>query len=431
MRATVLAVSLIAVAGVLSACTSTGISASTGAQPAIQARPVLAGPAPILRDGSAASVGLNPAPVAAAQQRIAAGTQPIGRRHPMYAGEVSLVAHDGVVVSRQAAGYELRYADGRGIELPPQQQEKTTTHTIFDLASLTKLFTSIAVMQLVEDGRVRLDAPAAKYVPEFAANGKGSVTVEQLLTHTSGLQAKIELWKLPPQQRIPAVLQATPRHAPGTAYVYSDLNMITLGVLVERVSGRPLDQVVHDRITAPLGMTDTGFHPPPTSLHRIAATEFETDPPRGMVRGQVQDENAWSLGGVAGEAGMFSTADDLAILGQTMLNGGSYGKMRILRPDTVHAMLTNYNTAFPGHAHGLGFELNQRSYMAGLSGPQTAGHTGFTGTSLVIDPVSRSIVILLTNAVHPSRTWDNSGPARRALAQGVADSLRAAPPQHA
>lgn len=392
------------------------------------ALPPAPAPGTVLRDGTPAEVGLNPVPIALAQRQIAAWTEPSrGHPRPLYAGEVSLLARDGVILSRQASGYELRYADAQGTPLPAQQQEKVTTGTIFDLASLTKLFTSIAVLQLVDDGRVRLDAPVADYVPEFGTNGKQRITVQQLLTHTSGLQAKIELWRLPPQQRLNAVLDARPQRPPGTAYQYSDLNMITLGVLVERLSGQSLDQVIHDRITAPLGMADTGFTPSADKLHRIAATEFETDPPRGLVRGEVHDENAWSLGGVAGEAGIFSTADDLAVLGQTILNGGVYRDRRILRDSTVRAMLTNYNTAFPGNSHGLGFELDQRWYMAGLSGPHTAGHTGFTGTSLVIDPVSRSIVILLTNRVHPTRNGDSIDPARRELAQGMAESIATAP----
>jgi CubicO group peptidase (beta-lactamase class C family) len=399
---------------ILSSCAPTPPAASA-THPI--ARPPQAAPA-ALQDATPQSVGLDPRPIAAAQQQVARWTQ---RSHPLYPGEVSLLAHNGVIVSLQAAGDELRYADAQGTELPPQQQEPVTTHTIFDLASVTKLFTSIAVMQLVEQGQVRLTDPVARYVPEFAADGKSTITVEQLLTHTGGLPAKIQLWQLPPQQRIPAVLQAAPQSSPGTHYVYSDLDMITLGVLIQRVTGQPLDKVIHDRITGPLGMTDTGFNPPASELHRIAATEFETDPPRGLVRGQVHDENAWSLGGVAGQAGMFSTAEDLAVLCQALLNGGTYGNERILSPGTVHDMLTNHVT-IPGVSHGLGFELDEPWYMAGLS-EHAGGHTGFTGTSLVIDPASDSIVILLTNQVHPLRTWGSTNPARRALAQGMAAAL--------
>ncbi|SDY78481.1 CubicO group peptidase, beta-lactamase class C family [Saccharopolyspora shandongensis] len=424
---------LLVIAGAATASATLLFLGEQPSPPQLAAPPPIPAPGPepdhALRDGQPGEVGLNPAPIAAAQGQLAAGTQPSpGHPHPSYAGEVSLLARDGVVVSRQATGFALRYADAQGPELPAEQQEKTQNDTIFDLASLTKLFTSIAVLQLADDGRVNLNAPVADYVPEFAASGKQKITVQELLTHTSGLQAKIELWRLPPPARLPAVLSATPQNPPGAVYRYSDLNMITLGVLVERMSGRPLDAVVHDRITAPLGMTDTGYRPPRDKLHRIAATEFETDPPRGLVRGEVQDENAWSLGGVAGHAGIFSTADDLAVLGQALLDGGTYRNQRILRPETVRAMLTNYNTAFPRNAHGLGFELDQPWYMAGLSGPHTAGHTGFTGTSLVIDPGSRSIVVLLTNAVHPSRTWGSIGPARLEIAQGMALAL--GPPGH-
>ncbi|MCA1655911.1 MAG: serine hydrolase, partial [Pseudonocardiaceae bacterium] len=187
------------------------------------------------------------------------------------------------------------------------------------------------------------------------------------------------------------------------------------------------DKVVRDRITAPLGMVDTGFNPPAEKLARIAATEFQSAPPRGMVRGSVHDENAWSLGGVAGHAGVFSTANDMAILAQTILNGGSYRGHRIMRPDTVTAMLDNHNEAFPGHDHGFGFELNQMWYMGGLSGPRTAGHTGYTGTDVVIDPASRSFAVLLTNRVHPSRTRGSINIAREALCNGLAKALAVRP----
>lgn len=374
--------------------------------------------------GTPAGAGLDPAPIEAAQRQLDAWTEKTpGREHPMYGGAVSLLVHDGIVVHRDATGKELRYADERGTELPADQQEPMRPDTIFDVASITKLFTSAATLQLVDDGELDLDAPVAQYLPEFGNHGKESITVRQLMTHTSGLQGVVELWKLPPEQRIPHVMNLTPEHPPGTHYEYSDPNMITLGVLVSRLAGKPLDQVVRDRITEPLGMSDTGYRPPESKLHRIAATEFQTDPRRGMVRGEVHDENAWSLGGVAGEAGIFSTADDLAVLGQALLNGGTYAGHRILSSRQVDQLMTNFNEEFPGNAHGLGFELDQRWYMAGLSGPRTAGHTGYTGTSLVLDPASRSIAVLLTNRVHPSREWGSNNPSRQALAQGMARAL--------
>ncbi|KEI43696.1 serine hydrolase domain-containing protein [Saccharopolyspora rectivirgula] len=385
-------------------------------------------PGTVLRLGSAEEAGLDPAPIEAALRKIASWTERTPELdHPMYAGAVSLVAHDGVVVRHEATGYEVRYVDGQGRELPREQWEPMRPDTIFDVASVSKLFTSIAALQQVEAGKIRLDAPVAEYLPEFGNNGKERITVEQLLTHTSGLPAVVQLWKIPEEQRIPFVMQLAPENPPGTHYNYSDPNMITLGLLVERVAGAPLDEVVARGITEPLGMEDTGYNPPREKLHRIAATEYQVDPPRGMVRGEVHDENAWALGGVAGQAGVFSTARDLAVLGQTLLNGGTYRGERILSEESVRLMLTNFNEEFPGNAHGLGFELDQRWYMAGLSSPHTAGHTGYTGTSLVIDPMSRSVVVLLTNRVHPSREWGSNNAARRELAQGLAKSLAVSP----
>jgi hypothetical protein len=178
-------------------------------------------------------------------------------------------------------------------------------------------------------------------------------------------------------------------------------------------------------------MTDTGYNPAQSLRARIAATEYEHVPPaqvdRGLVWGQVHDENAWALGGVAGHAGVFSTAHDLAVLSQALLNGGRYGRARILGADGVRLLFTDFNQAFPEDSHGLGFELDQRWYMDGLSSPVTAGHTGYTGTSLVIDPLSHSFAILLTNRVHPSRTWGSVNPARRAVARDLARAIRVRP----
>ena len=196
------------------------------------------------------------------------------------------------------------------------------------------------------------------------------------LSSTSGFDADPvpSLWQGYPDipSRRKAVLDSKLKNPPGTQYLYSDINLLTLGFIVEKLTGSPLDAVVHDRIAAPLGMADTGYNPPAAKLDRIAATEFEANPPRGMVRGEVHDENAWSLGGVAGHAGVFSTAGDMAVLAQAILNGGSYRGQRILRPETVRSMLTNYNQAFPGNEHGLGFELDQMWYMGALASPVAA-----------------------------------------------------------
>ncbi|MBP2340324.1 CubicO group peptidase (beta-lactamase class C family) [Saccharothrix coeruleofusca] len=382
-----------------------------------------------LRPGTPQRAGLDPAPVEGALEAVRRYTEPGADGHPLFAGAVTLLAHNGVVVAHQPEGWAVRYADAAGTELPEDQRVPMAPDTIFDLASVSKLFTSIAVMRQVELGRVAIDRPVADYLPEFGVNGKASITVEQLLTHTSGLEPWLPLWQSWPDRaaRVKAVMDVAPKTPPGTAYAYSDLNLITLGVLVERVAGKPLDALVREGVTEPLGMVDTGYNPPASKLGRIAATEFQASPPRGMVRGEVHDENAWSLGGVAGHAGVFSTARDLAVLGQALLNGGAYGGRRILEPATVELMLTDFTGDFPGNSHGLGFELDQRWYMGALTAPGTAGHTGYTGTSLVLDPLSRSVAVLLTNRVHPSRNWGSVNPARRAVADGLAKALAVKP----
>jgi CubicO group peptidase (beta-lactamase class C family) len=380
-----------------------------------------------LRDGSPQQAGLVPEHLAALPAALRAYLQP-SPDHPMYAGGVALAARHGVAATQTAAGDAVRYAD-TDTELSPGDRVPARRDTIYDLASVTKTFTTIAVMQQVEDGRVDLDEPVATYLPAFAQNGKGRVTVRNLLTHTGGLPAWLPLYSQydTVRERYAAVLAAKPTSPPGTAYVYSDLGLITLGLLVEKVTGRSLDDVVTRDITAPLRMGDTMYNPPAALRHRIAATEHQPAFDRGMVRGEVHDENAWSLGGVAGHAGLFSTAGDLAVLAQTLLNGGRYGDQRILREDTVRAMLHNENAAFPEDSHGLGFELDQRWYMDALSSPVTFGHTGFTGTSLVVDPIADAFVVLLTNRVHPTRSWGSNNPSRRAVARALARSVAVRP----
>ncbi|MER7114461.1 serine hydrolase [Saccharomonospora azurea] len=386
----------------------------------------------VLRKAAPESVGLDAGPIRDAENVLARMTESdYVDGHPLFAGAVGLLAHEGAIVDTYSVGSAVRYTDGEGTELPVEDQVPMREDTIFDIASVTKLFTSIAVMQLVERDKVDLDAPVADYLPEFGVNGKQDITVEQLLTHTSGLEPGLFLWRDWPDEpsRIKAVMDVAPQNEPGTTYTYSDLNLITLGVLAERVTGDPLDEVISERITEPLGMRDTEFNPPARKLDRIAATEFQSTPDRGMVRGQVHDENAWSLGGVAGHAGLFSTARDLGVLAQALLNGGTYDGERILRPSTVLQLFTNYNTEFPDDSHGLGFELDQIWYMGGLTSPSTAGHTGYTGTSLVIDRQSRSIAVLLTNRVHPSRSWGSINEARQAWATGLARAM-AVKPRH-
>jgi CubicO group peptidase (beta-lactamase class C family) len=422
VAATALAASTVAAATLLPA--PAGAAATTGAPPTVTAADIHF-TQQLLRSGSPESAGLVPQPIDRIATDIAGYLRP-SPTHPEYAGAVALAAHDGVVVANDAVGYALRYADDKPTELPPDQWIPMRGDTIFDLASMTKLFTAIAAVQLIEAGRLDLNAPVARYIPAFAANGKGDITILNLLTHTSGLPAdpSPSLCTYPTHdQQWAAVYAVTPFAPPNTAYLYSDMNMMTLGKVIETLTGQTLDQVVAQRITGPLGMGDTMFNPPASLRPRIAAEEYQPWTGRGIVWGTVHDENAYCVGGVSGHAGLFSTTHDLAVLSQTLLNGGRYGQARILSEDSVRLLFTNYNQAFPGDSHGLGFELDQRWYSDALDSPVTAGHTGYTGTSIVIDPLSHSFVILLTNRVHPSRNWGSNNPSRRAVARDLALAL--------
>lgn len=337
----------------------------------------------------------------------------------LFPGAVLSISVEGRPRVVEAYGEAVRYADAEGTVLPPDRRVAITPDTIFDMASISKLFTTVVIMQLVQEGKLQLDATVASYLPSFAANDKERITVRQLLSHTSGLVWWLPLYQHGPDRaaRIELALTAPPDCPPQTRFIYSDLNLITLGALAEELTGQRLDELVAARITTPLGMTDTGYNPPPERHDRVAATEYQQDTGRGMVRGSVHDENAWSLDGVAGHAGIFSTAADMTRLCEAFLNDGG----DLLGRETNELMFSEQNTGFPDDPHGLGFDLNRPHYMGPLSGPRTAGHTGFTGTSLVIDPVRRCSVLLLTNRVHPRREWTNPNAARQfAAAQALA-----------
>lgn len=338
-------------------------------------------------------------------------------------GAVAFVARRGHIVKQEAYGYAYRYEDDQFTESsnPIMMQEDT----IFDLASISKIFTTTAAMILYDQGRFELDDKVAEHIPEFAANGKEDVTIRQLLTHTSGFTAWVPLYTKGSsrEDRINLVLNQPLSNEPGSTYTYSDLNMITLGVLIERLSGQRQDEFVKEYITEPLGMTDTMYNPPASLKNRIAATEYQPWTNRGVVWGEVHDENAWSLDGVAGHAGVFSTAEDLAKLAHMYLNDGRYGSARILKPETVEMIVENQIPQFPGDDHGLGWELAQGWFMDALSEGSSLGHTGYTGTSIVVNRNNGTIAILLTNRVHPSRNTVSTNVARRQFARQVADAI--------
>jgi serine-type D-Ala-D-Ala carboxypeptidase len=341
---------------------------------------------------------------------------------------VAFVARGGKIVKQTAYGYSAEYVDSKFTKMENPIQAKVDT--IYDLASISKLFTTTAAMILYDQGKFKLDDPVAKYIPEFAQNGKDQVTIKQLLTHTSGFEPDIPLYSYQGtrEDKLQEVFKHPLTNPPGTTYVYSDLNMITLGALVERLSGQREDEFVKEHITEPLGMKDTMYNPPASLKERIAATEEEPWVNRGLVWGSVHDENAWALDGVAGHAGVFSTAKDLAILAHIFINNGKYDGKSILKPETVKLMLQDYNTAFPGDNHGLGWELGQGWYMDALSDGNTFGHTGYTGTSIVVNPNNKTVAILLTNRVHPTRNTVSTNQTRRLFARQVADSIPVAIP---
>jgi serine-type D-Ala-D-Ala carboxypeptidase len=341
-------------------------------------------------------------------------------------GAVALVWHEGTVLLHAAYGDAVLWQDGEHRLAEPIP---ATVDGIYDCASLSKLFSATCVMRLVESGAVGLDVPVAAYLPEFAVNNKAAITVRQLLAHVSGLRSGLQLWKqeLTPAERVRRVLADPPVQPPATSFAYSDLNAITWGALAERVDGRPLDRQVAEDITGPLGMADTGYNPPPDRQARVAATEYQPhEAGRDMVRGTVHDENAWSLGGVAGHAGIFSTAPDLLRFCRCHLEGGTLDGAQVLRPETATKMQT-LQTGYlaSGATRGLGWELDKQYYMGKLHAPPTFGHTGFTGTSLVIAPASRTIIVLLANRVHPTRNGPPFNPVREAVADAVAEVVGA------
>jgi len=349
----------------------------------------------------------------------------VGRPHPAYPGAVAVVLRDGSLVAHEAVGDALRYADAQGTELPPDGRVPMAPDTLFDLASLTKLFTTTVLLSLVDDGALALDDAIHPWLPTFSVGVRRSVSLRHLLTHTSGLPAWLELWTGWPdlETRREAVLGAPLERGAGAAFAYSDIGFITAGWLAEAVTGRPLARLVEERVCRPLGMADAGFLVPEGLWSRVAATEDQSSVARGMLRGEVHDENAWCLGGAVGHAGMFATAMDVARLGEMVRRGGELDGVRVLRESTVEAMCADQLPAHldPGFRQGLGVRIDDPGFMGDLRGPMSVGHTGFTGTSLVVDRAGGRTLVLLTNRVHPSRTWSDVGHVRRGLAEVVAD----------
>lgn len=327
----------------------------------------------------------------------------------------------GGVLWLERAGRTYRKVYGQRALVPAP--EPLSEDTIFDAASLTKVIaTTTCVMQLVERGLIELDAPVARYVPAFAQNGKEAVTVRHLMTHMSGLREDLDTrpaWS-GYAQGIELACREKLRSLPGSRFVYSDINYIMLGELVRVASGRPLNVYAAEEVFGPLKMVDSGFLPPAGQLPRLAPTQWTAGK---MLRGVVHDPTTRMMGGVAGHAGLFTTAADLARFCRMLINGGELEGVRILRPATVAAMTSVQNDG--SDRRGLGWDLDSR-----FSGPRgrwfpagaSFGHTGYTGTSVWIDPGAKAFVIFLTNRVHPDDKT-NITPLRRTLGTLAAEAM--------
>lgn len=333
-----------------------------------------------------------------------------------FPGASLMVGYHGAVVLDATVG-RLDYASSSA---------KVTENSVYDLASLSKAIgTTSAAMMLVQSGKLLLDARVQDYLPEFQGPNKDKVRIRNLLTHSSGLPAFLPIYK---QVRgydsfLNSVYAVPLEYEPGSKSVYSDLGMILLGEIIRRASDRPLDRFLSERLFGPLGMKSTLYNPPKSLWPRIAPTE--NDPWRNrVVRGEVHDENAYAMGGVAGHAGLFSDAHDLAIFAQMMLNRGLYDHRRFLNADVVARFTALQDPSEAGRGLGWG-KPTEKNWTGALFSPAAYGHTGFTGTSIWIDPQKELFIILLTNRVHPSRENAQIEEARRTIAESIIKAIAA------
>ena len=323
-----------------------------------------------------------------------------------------------VLVARRG---RIGYLKAFGSRTLMPQNEQMTTDTIFDMASLTKvLATTPAIMLLAQNGQLRLGDRVKRYLPLFAGGGKDEITVRQLLVHHSGLPADFDLsrqWQ-GREAALEELWHIQTQSQPGKQFVYSDLNFITLGEIIRAVSGKALDVFAVQEIFQPLGMSETAFNPPAAWVSRIAPTESRdrslkylkgsaSDTAPQMLRGEVHDPTSWRMGGVAGHAGLFSSARDVAIYAQMLLNGGRYRGNSVLSPLTIRAMTSPQSPADSLSVRGFGWDI-QTSYSAPRGDLFSGGygHTGFTGTSIWIHPPTGTFVVILSNRVHPDGKGD-------------------------
>ena len=283
---------------------------------------------------------------------------------------------------------------------------KVEKNTIYDLASITKVIaTTSAIMLLFDEGKIKLDEKVSDYIPEFGVNSKEEITIKDLLTHSSGLAAWVSLWNDTdnPSEVEKNLYNLKLVYKTGEKSVYSCMGFIILGKVVEKITNKGLDEFLAERLFTPLGMKNTFFNPSKKIFARIAPTEV-IDERNGLIHGKVHDENAWFIGGVSGNAGLFSTAYDLSIFCQMMLNKGIYKGTRIFKKNTVE-LFTKRQNVVEGSSRSLGWDTPSENSSSGHYFSESSyGHTGFTGTSIWIDHEKQLFGIFLTNRVHPTRT---------------------------
>lgn len=392
--------------------------------------------------GHAESVGMSSTTLGkidgVAKQAIQTGMTP---------GAVVLVARNGKIVKETAYGDAQKH--DMGVLLPhPRKMKK---NTLFDLASVTKVMgTTQGIMKLVNEKKLKLSDPVVKYIPDFGQNGKEHVTIADLLTHTSGLTPwkPTYLYARNPKQVLEIINNLPLEYPTGTKRVYSDFSFMTLGFVIEKITHRPLDVYLEKQIYQPLKLKNTMFTPDASLRHKIAATSWgnpyeykmiddpnfgyyvEEDPDmfpgwrHYTLVGEVNDGNSfYGNGGVAGHAGLFSTARDLAVIGQMMLNGGSYGKEKVYSLKTIQNFTSEH--AF-GQAYG--WEKDKNWYMGDYYSSKAFGHTGFTGTQVIFDPAYNLQIIVLTNKQNngtlPSGSYPSTGPLSKEIANLVYTSIK-------
>lgn len=336
-------------------------------------------------------------------------------RDSAFPGAQLIVVKDGVIAYSRAFGTQTYEISARSID----------NGTLFDLASVSKVIgTTAAAMKLYDQGKLQLDARVGKYLPQFTTGKKAEITVRHLLTHRAGFPPfkRFFLTCKTAAEALDSVLATGLIWNPGDTTVYSDIGMITMGKVIEKIAGMPQDQFLEREFYGPLGMKNTMYNPPKDMWDNVAPTEIDTLWRKSLVRGIVHDENACILGGVAGHAGLFSTASDLAIFTQLLLNKGTYAGVRYLTESTVVAFTGRH---LAGEDRYLGWDMKSPtgSSAGSLFSPTSFGHTGFTGTSVWVDPERRISVILLTNRVHPTRANLKISKVRPAVADAVIQAL--------